>query len=126
MATTNAEAKDYLNGLLNKSLRVTTTDKRMFLGEFKCTDSDRNMILAHTYEYRLPSESALPQASGAGSVTLEMTSRYLGLVVVPGEHITKIELEQFASQMKSTGSRWSGNMLKSQTGTTVTTTSEAS
>lgn len=39
MATTNAEAKDYLNGLLNKSLRVTTTDKRMFLGEFKCTDS---------------------------------------------------------------------------------------
>jgi hypothetical protein len=39
MATTNVEAKDYLNGLLNKSLRVTTTDKRMFLGEFKCTDS---------------------------------------------------------------------------------------
>jgi hypothetical protein len=39
MATTNDEAKDYLNGLLNKSLRVTTTDKRMFLGEFKCTDS---------------------------------------------------------------------------------------
>ncbi|KFY17606.1 hypothetical protein V492_00535 [Pseudogymnoascus sp. VKM F-4246] len=125
MATTNDEAKDYLNGLLNKSLRVTTTDKRMFLGEFKCTDSDRNIILAHTYEYRLPSESSLPQTSETGSVTLEMTSRYLGLVVVPGEHITKIELEQFASQMKSTGSRWSGNMLKSQTGTTTTTTSEA-
>ncbi|KFZ06516.1 hypothetical protein V501_07347 [Pseudogymnoascus sp. VKM F-4519 (FW-2642)] len=125
MATTNAEAKDYLNGLLNKSLRVTTTDKRMFLGEFKCTDSDRNIIIAHTYEYRLPSESSIPQASGAGSVTLEMTSRYLGLVVVPGEHITKIELEQFASQMKSKGSRWSGNMLNSQTGTSITTTSEA-
>ncbi|KFY04901.1 hypothetical protein V491_09238 [Pseudogymnoascus sp. VKM F-3775] len=126
MATTNAESKDYLNGLLNKSLRVTTTDQRMFLGEFKCTDSDRNIILAHTYEYRLPSESSLPQTGGAGSVTLEMTSRYLGLVVLPGEHITKIELEQFASQMKSTGSRWSGSMLKSQTGTTTTTTSEAS
>lgn len=29
-----------------------------------------------------------------------MTSRYLGLVVVPGEYITRIELEQFASQVK--------------------------
>ena len=29
-----------------------------------------------------------------------MTSRYLGLIVVPGEHIRKIELEEFASQMK--------------------------
>lgn len=31
---------------------------------------------------------------------MDMTSRYLGLVVVPGEHITKIEVEEFASQMK--------------------------
>jgi hypothetical protein len=29
-----------------------------------------------------------------------MASRYLGLVVVPGEHITKIEVEEFASQMR--------------------------
>ena len=31
---------------------------------------------------------------------MDMTSRYLGLVVVPGEHITKIEVEEFVSQMK--------------------------
>jgi hypothetical protein len=29
-----------------------------------------------------------------------MTSRYLGLVVVPGEHITRIEVEEFESQMR--------------------------
>jgi hypothetical protein len=29
-----------------------------------------------------------------------MTSRYLGLVVVPGEYIVKIEVEEFASQMR--------------------------
>lgn len=35
-----------------------------------------------------------------------MTSRYLGLVVVPGHHIVKMELEQFASQVKpEAGSR---------------------
>jgi N-alpha-acetyltransferase 38, NatC auxiliary subunit len=32
-----------------------------------------------------------------------LTSRYLGLVVVPGEFITKIEVEEFASQVKSRG-----------------------
>lgn len=30
----------------------------------------------------------------------EMTSRYLGLVVVPGEYITKIEVEEFESQVR--------------------------
>ena len=31
----------YLRSLLNKNLRVTTTDTRMFWGTFKCTDSVR-------------------------------------------------------------------------------------
>ena len=31
----------YLRTLLNKNLRVTTTDTRMFWGAFKCTDSVR-------------------------------------------------------------------------------------
>ena len=79
------------------------------------------MILSHTYEYRLPSASSLPTTSNTDSITLDMTSRYLGLVVVPGGHITKIELEQFASQMKSKGSRWSSSMLRSQSGTSTTT-----
>ena len=63
-------------------------------------------MLQHTYEYRHPSIQKLAEgaantaASGGGSVKLEMTSRYLGLVVVPGEHIAKIEVEEFASQMK--------------------------
>ncbi|KAG9249069.1 LSM domain protein [Calycina marina] len=93
-----AQAEDYLSSLLNKSLRVTTNDTRMFLGVFKCTDSDRNIILAQTFEYRMP----LPPKPSAGkaSIKQDMISRYLGLVVVPGEYITKIEVEEFASQMK--------------------------
>ena len=34
-----------------------------------------------------------------------MTSRYLGLVVVPGKHIVKIEVEEFASQLRSARER---------------------
>lgn len=31
---------------------------------------------------------------------MDMISRYLGLVVVPGKYIVKIELEEFASQIR--------------------------
>jgi len=39
--------------------------------------------------------------TASGTVKLDMTSRFLGLVVVPGRHIVKIEVEEFASQMGS-------------------------
>jgi len=103
------DAKSYLTTLLNKTLRIHTTDKRMFLGQFKCTDSDRNIILAQTFEYRLPappSPSKAPSAKEAektskteGKVRRDLISRYLGLVVVPGEYVTKIEVEEFVSQV---------------------------
>jgi hypothetical protein len=32
------EAADYLRSLVNKNFRITTTDSRMFWGQFKCTD----------------------------------------------------------------------------------------
>jgi hypothetical protein len=31
---------------------------------------------------------------------MDMTSRYLGLVVVPGRHIVRIDVEEFVSQMR--------------------------
>ncbi|KAH7327300.1 hypothetical protein BKA65DRAFT_539930 [Rhexocercosporidium sp. MPI-PUGE-AT-0058] len=98
------ESEAYLHSLISKTLRVTTTDTRMFLGQFKCTDSDRNIILSHTYEYRRPPPpKSTPSSSSTSPVVLDMTSRFLGLVVVPGEYITRIEVEEFESQMKGKG-----------------------
>jgi small nuclear ribonucleoprotein (snRNP)-like protein len=114
------EARQYLTSLLNKNLRITVTDGRIFLGGFKCTDpvrpilsclsyptdksyQDENVVLSNAYEYRHPSEHKIKAAAaraGGKNVKLDMTSRYLGLVVLPGHHIVKIELEQFASQMR--------------------------
>lgn len=34
-----AGGEAYLNSLINKTLRVRTTDSRMFVGTFKCTDA---------------------------------------------------------------------------------------
>jgi len=91
----------FLTSILNKNLRIVTTDGRLFWGQFKCTDPDCNVVLSHTYEYREPSSLQRSQAlqSAKGNVRLDMISRYLGLVVVPGKHIVKIEVEEFASQV---------------------------
>ncbi|KAF3057378.1 N-alpha-acetyltransferase 38-A, NatC auxiliary subunit [Daldinia childiae] len=102
-----AEAETFLKSLLNKNLRIYATDGRIFIGNFKCTDTHSNIVLSLTYEYREPSQQKLAEAKAASSsssadkVALDMTSRYLGLVVVPGEHIVKIEVEEFSSQAKS-------------------------
>jgi small nuclear ribonucleoprotein (snRNP)-like protein len=112
-----AAAIQFLKPLLTKNMRVLATDGRLFIGQLKCTDPDCNIILAHTYEYRHPSGATPtlgsdspsplvvaglppPPSSSNGSSLAGMKSRYLGLIVVPGKHIVKIELEQFASQMR--------------------------
>ncbi|KAJ4315558.1 hypothetical protein N0V84_008321 [Fusarium piperis] len=98
------QAREYLSGILNKNLRVYTTDGRLFWGALKCTDPDKNIVLSHTYEYRQPSSRQRAEAAekaGGETVTLDMSSRYLGLVVVPGHHIVKMEVEEFASQMRN-------------------------
>jgi N-alpha-acetyltransferase 38, NatC auxiliary subunit len=66
------------------------------------TIQESNIILAKTYEYRMPTEKAEREAlehqqtgQGAGRAgTASMKSRFLGLVVVPGRHIIKLEVEE--------------------------------
>ncbi|KAG0644657.1 hypothetical protein HOY80DRAFT_878319 [Tuber brumale] len=97
-----------LQEFINKTMRITTTDTRVFVGELKCTDKDRNLILAQTHEYRYPTGDGLRAEveSGEGvveegKVKLTLKSRYIGLVVVPGEFIVKIEVEEGQGTMGS-------------------------
>ena len=113
----NTKAIEYLQSLLSKRLCVYTDDSRMFYGDFKCTDNviyplwmplrpttkvaqECNIILSQSYEYRQPPPNAVKAAAESSSETsstatlkVDMTSRFLGLIVVPGQHITKIEVE---------------------------------
>ena len=112
----NTKATEYLQSLLNKKLCIYTNDSRMFYGEFKCTDNvsgpirfyisadnifqECNIILAKAYEYRQPTPDAVKSAAESSTETsstetlkVDMTSRFLGLIVVPGQHITKIDME---------------------------------
>ncbi|THY35200.1 hypothetical protein D6D01_01510 [Aureobasidium pullulans] len=101
MDSNNAEATEYLTRLLNKTLRIHTTDSRIFVGTVKCTDQERNIILSLTHEYRQPPPSVVENAAMQmevdgveGNVKVDMLKRFVGLVVVPGRYITKIEVEE--------------------------------
>ena len=103
-STTTASTR-FLKSLLGRTLHCHVRDGRRFTGEFKCTDGASNVILAKAYEYRMPSTH--PAAgegeveTGVSSMATPMTgmalSRFMGLVVVPGQHITRIEVEGQAS-----------------------------
>lgn len=95
-----AEAEVFLTSLLNKNLHVHISDGRMFVGQLKCTDNERNVILSMTHEYRPPSQKDVQRAAAdhertgkEGKIKIDMRKRFVGLVVVPGWCIQKIELE---------------------------------
>jgi len=94
-----AEAISFLESLLGKTLHITIHDGRLFTGVFKCTDNESNIILANSFEYRMPSEAAEETAKREAKLTgkptrADMTSRFVGLIVVPGKQIVKMELEE--------------------------------
>ncbi|KAJ8662664.1 hypothetical protein O0I10_001628 [Lichtheimia ornata] len=68
-----------LRGYLNHKARIAITDGRVFIGTFVCTDKQKNIILAHTTEYRGDEH------------------RIVGLVMIPGKHLVKMEIEDLES-----------------------------
>ncbi|KAI9279998.1 hypothetical protein BY458DRAFT_501012 [Sporodiniella umbellata] len=64
-----------LQSYLNFQARIQITDGRLFVGTFMCIDKQKNVILANTKEYR------------------EEEERLVGLVMIPGEHLVKMETE---------------------------------
>lgn len=104
-----AEAISFLESLLGKTLHITVLDGRLFTGVFKCTDNESNVILSNSFEYRMPSkaaeEKAIEEAAATGKpVKADMTSRFVGLIVVPGHQIVKMELEENRMTGPSTSS----------------------
>ena len=50
-------AREKLNAYLGSQMKVTVSDGRVLIGEFMCTDKDRNLILGNCDEYIPLSES---------------------------------------------------------------------
>ena len=79
--------------LLGKIVRIAINDGRIFEGRFVCVDSEVNVILQGTYEYR-----SRNQAQNAEMVNMTIDSnarkRWAGMVMIPGQHITNVEVVQ--------------------------------
>uniref|UniRef100_U9SXD7 Sm domain-containing protein n=1 Tax=Rhizophagus irregularis (strain DAOM 181602 / DAOM 197198 / MUCL 43194) TaxID=747089 RepID=U9SXD7_RHIID len=67
-----------LRSYLNLRTRITASDNRVFNGIFMCIDKYKNIILSQTEEFR---------------DVLNAEKRFVGLVMIPGKHIIKAEIE---------------------------------
>lgn len=74
------EAKEFLRRLCDQEIAVHVTDGRSYIGRFCCTDRSANLVLSSCIEYPAPTDA-----------TYECLQRNLTAVVIPGQHITKIE-----------------------------------
>ncbi|XP_078615726.1 N-alpha-acetyltransferase 38, NatC auxiliary subunit-like [Branchiostoma floridae x Branchiostoma japonicum] len=85
-STQESEGRQKLRSWLNKSLRVSMTDGRTLIGVFLCTDRDKNVILGSCQEYIQDPDN-----------TSGEDPRVLGLAMVPGHHILKIEYDDITA-----------------------------
>ncbi|XP_077444742.1 uncharacterized protein LOC144065622 [Stigmatopora argus] len=79
---TSSLARQKLQGLLNKNMRIRMTDGRTLVGLFLCTDRDCNVILGSAQEF-LKSADTFSQTE----------PRVLGLAMIPSHHVVSIEAE---------------------------------
>ncbi|CAG8626701.1 5432_t:CDS:2 [Cetraspora pellucida] len=64
-----------LRSYLNLKAKITASDGRVFHGTFMCIDKYKNIILSQTEEFR------------------SNEKRFVGLVMIPGKHLVKAEIE---------------------------------
>jgi small nuclear ribonucleoprotein (snRNP)-like protein len=81
-------AKAKLRGLLGSALRVTLSDGRAVTGRYQCMDEHLNVILREASERRGMGARA---GVGAGSESVQV--RQLGLVMLPGKHVVRVEVK---------------------------------
>lgn len=78
---TKDEAKDFLKCLFDQELTVHVSDGRRYIGSFWCTDNVGNIVMGSCTEYPAPDSAS------------DNSLRDLTTVVIPGQHIIKIECD---------------------------------
>lgn len=97
--------KNKLSKWLNHYMRVKITDGRVLIGIFLCTDANQNIILGQCQEFVNSTRmftfiyfDFLLFFSSFLTIIIENSedSRPLGLAMVPGHHITSIDVDESA------------------------------
>jgi len=69
-----------LKALLRQTLRITTTDGRVFIGSFVGTDQPLNILLINTEEFRIGQDE-------------NPDGRYVGQVLIPWKLVVMVEAQ---------------------------------
>lgn len=91
--TPPTENVEQLKALLRKTLRVSVTDGRVFLGTFAGTDKQLNILLINTDEYRVG-----PDAGSDG-----LDGRYVGQVMIPWRLVVRVECHAGGESTRGAG-----------------------
>jgi small nuclear ribonucleoprotein (snRNP)-like protein len=102
--STLTDAASYLASLLDQPLRVTTPDKRSFIGRLRCVDRGCNIILVDAEEFlplpeteeelmrRLKWDEYWPKSERYSGEGEGWGGRQVGMVMIKGSDCVKIEL----------------------------------
>ncbi|KAJ1446797.1 hypothetical protein M885DRAFT_577098 [Pelagophyceae sp. CCMP2097] len=88
-ASSRKDAQDRLRGLLGRTLRFTLSDGRVVIGGFQCMDHARNFIASNATETR--KFEVTKGASAVFGTEPRFLNRVLGLVLVPGKHLVRVD-----------------------------------
>ena len=72
----SSSTDDFLNSLMDRTVRVTVSDDRIVVGKLICVDNFGNLIVEDTIIHDAVGTQNLPS------------------VMVPGKHIVKLEVSQ--------------------------------
>lgn len=72
------------------TIRITMDDARIVKGKLECLDKDQNLILSDCY---LVSSLSTAAEEHEESKSNEKQNQFLGFAMVPGPHVTKVEMK---------------------------------
>lgn len=81
-------AVSQVKALLQRTLRVSISDGRLFVGTFACVDKQLNIVLTNTEEFRLGPPGSPPPVQG----------RYVTMVMIPWKFVTKVEAQELLTE----------------------------
>lgn len=92
MATPTKKTK--MSDLINYRLKITTIDKRSFVGQLLAFDNHLNLVLSNTEESRITKKSYSDLKKGSiSSNEIVEEKRSLGLIILRGEQVVSFNIE---------------------------------
>ena len=92
--------------VVNKIVRISVTDNRIFVGRLLCVDKTKAIFLQDSLEIidreapdYLDHEIFIPQILKDQDPTAKKIHKLMGSVVIPGKYVTKIELDNKLSKL---------------------------